>query len=122
MRRADQNPALPRAQASDDRRDLVVGAFKRMEDTFFVPAFSLLLASPLWGPLLAVLLEWPTWLGILVSLTPCLSLFVAGQLHIALRKWTNLKRARASSFEPPLIAALLLVGVALPLALHYGAL
>jgi hypothetical protein len=41
-------------------------------------------------------------------------------MHMALRKWTNLRRSTASSFEPPLIIVMLLLGVAVPLAVYYG--
>ncbi|MEX2237574.1 MAG: hypothetical protein WEB00_08575 [Dehalococcoidia bacterium] len=111
---------LPRAPASDDPGDKIVGIIKRVEETLFVPIFSLLLASPIWGPLAGWAFDWPLWLILLVSLTPCLSLFLAGAMHIALRKWTHLRRSRASSFEPPLILACLLAGVVAPLLAYYG--
>lgn len=112
---------LPRAGASDDPGDKVVGILKRVEDTLFVPVFSVLLSSPLWGFPLAWWLGWPFWLGLLVSTVPSLSLFLAGVMNIILRKWTNLKRAKASSFEPLLILLALVTGVALPLIGYYAA-
>ena len=111
---------LPRAGASDDRTDRLVGIVKRVEDTVFVPVFSVLLSSPIWGLVLGAALEWPVWLTLCVAVVPALSLFVSGQLHMALRKWTSLRRAQASSFELPLIVGLLLVGVVVPLAMYYS--
>lgn len=115
-----QESARPRAGASEDRADVLVGIVKRVEDTLFVPVFSVLLASPGWGIALGLLLDWPLWLTLCVAVAPAGALFVAGQLHMALRKWTNLRRTQASSFEPPLIALILLAGVALPLAAYYA--
>ena len=118
---ASEEPVeLPRASASEDRADRLVGIVKRFEDTLFVPAFSILLSSPIWGTILGIVLDWPLWLALCVAIVPALSLFVAGQLHMGLRKWTSLRRAQASSFEPLLIVGLLLVGVVVPLAMYYS--
>jgi hypothetical protein len=116
----ERTAGLPRAAAADDTTDRLVGVVKRVEDTLFVPVFSVLLSSPLWGAVLGLLLDWPLWLTLCVAIVPALSLFVAGQMHMALRKWTNLRRSTASSFEPPLIIVMLLLGVAVPLAVYYG--
>lgn len=112
--------SLPRAAAADDTTDRLVGVVKRVEDTLFVPVFTLLLSSPIWGVVLGIVLGWPLWLTLCVAIVPALSLFVAGQLHMALRKWTDLRRTTASSFEPPLIAGMLVLGVVLPLAVYYA--
>ncbi|HEX5938990.1 MAG TPA: hypothetical protein VFZ12_01390 [Dehalococcoidia bacterium] len=117
---ASEEPVeLPRASASEDRADRLVGIVKRFEDILFVPVFTILLSSPIWGTILGIVLDWPLWLTLCVAVVPALSLFVSGQLHMALRKWTSLRRAQASSFELPLIVVLLLVGVALPLVAYY---
>ena len=56
----------------------------------------------------------------LSQIVPALSLFAAGQLHMALRKWTMLRRSTASSFELPLMVGIVVAGVVLPLAAYYG--
>jgi hypothetical protein len=111
---------LARAPASHDTRDRIIGAIKRVEETVFVPVFSVLLSSPIWGPLVAWQLEWPLWLGILVSVIPCASLFLAGVMHVALRHYTEMSRARASSLELPLVIATVLCGVVAPIAIYYS--
>jgi hypothetical protein len=105
--------------AADDPRDRLVGLIKHTEDLIFIPVFSLLLLSPLWGFALWWLLDWPLWLGILVAVVPSGSLFASGAMHVFLRERTTLRRSTASSFEPLLVTVALLLGVALPVALYY---
>jgi hypothetical protein len=116
----ERESGLPRAGASDDRTDKLVGVVKRVEDTLFVPVFSVLLSSPVWGTIAGLVLDWPWWLTVCVAVVPALALFASGQMHMALRKWTNLRRTQASSFEPPLIAGMLVVGVVAPLVVYYA--
>ena len=86
----------------------------------FLAFIGALMASPLWGPILALPLHFPRWGGFDLALAPVAALGLAGAINGAVARWTRLLPATSTRIELAAMAAFLALTLALPLAGHYA--